>query len=465
MNTHNVLFNGACSLTHLAVPSTHAYIATICFPPKMIYKLLCCAPSKKIGPYDRATKKPGGPPKAKAQMNTGPDAAATINLKRYTEPESIWAALETKHVRLPKMSWLIQHAKNNGILPRRQELPEEAFISVQELKDLYGKGNRDGVLPIIAISFCWDTAAHPDPRGKQLQTVAAMMEKEREKYATAHDSFEGFSEMGVFWDWLSIYQKDQDGKRTPFEQEGFRFALHETMDLWYAHQGTTVYMLTQLPEGSTRKVGYVDSGWTTYERCSAEQIKKFFLFDAQWKLVLDLGAEGDAAKARNWPVGPNDFDAMIDSKIFTNGADKDAVKALFRKMSINQLGGIETLDFDGMSCPSVEDARRLSGCLNFCLNLKRLDLCRVQLSDEAFKVMFSTLSSGALASLKTLNLYGNQIGDTGLSALAKAITPGPSGKGALAPGATVNLLSNSATETGKQAMRDAAKASGLSVYV
>ena len=95
--------------------------------PKMIYKLLCCAPSKKIGPYDRATKKPGGPPKAKAQMNTGPDAAATIDLKRYTEPESIWAALETKHVRLPKMSWLIQHAKNNGILPRRQELPEEAL--------------------------------------------------------------------------------------------------------------------------------------------------------------------------------------------------------------------------------------------------------------------------------------------------------------------------------------------------
>ena len=46
------------------------------------------------------------------------------------------------------------------------------------------------------------------------------------------------------------------------------------------------------------------------------------------------------------------------------------MKALFRKMSINQLGGIDKLDFDGMSYPSVEDACRLSGCLNFCLNLK-----------------------------------------------------------------------------------------------
>ena len=40
-----------------------------------------------------------------------------------------------------------------------------------------------------------------------------------------------------------------------------------------------------------------------------------------------------------------------------------------------------------------------------------------------------------------------------------------SASGALAPGAKVNLSANSATETGKQAMRDAAKARGLSVFV
>ena len=61
-------------------------------------------------------------------------------------------------------------------------------------------------------------------------------------------------------------------------------------DCRYAHQGTTVYMLTELPEGCARKVGYEDSGWTTYERCSAEQIKKVRLECAAWRLVLDLGA-------------------------------------------------------------------------------------------------------------------------------------------------------------------------------
>ena len=111
----------------------------------------------------------------------------------------------------------------------------------------------------------------------------------------------------------------------------------------------------------------------------------------------------------------------------------------------------------------------------------------------SFYARFS--ASGALASLEKLFLSANGIGDEGMSALAKAITPDKDGKGALAqctylsvsgntigdagmsalasacasgalaPGATVYLGANSATETGKQAMRDAAKARGLSVFV
>ena len=77
-------------------------------------------------------------------------------------------------------------------------------------------------------------------------------------------------------------------------------------------------MLTKLPEGTTRKAGYDDSGWTTYERRSAEQIKKVYLYEAKWKLVLDLGAE-DAEKSRNWPLDPNGFDALIDTGLHPCG--------------------------------------------------------------------------------------------------------------------------------------------------
>ena len=67
-------------------------------------------------------------------------------------------------------------------------------MTPKELKQLFGEGNKDGVLPVLGISFCWDTPQHPDPRGKQLATVAAALEREMPKYAAL-----GFTDMGVFW--------------------------------------------------------------------------------------------------------------------------------------------------------------------------------------------------------------------------------------------------------------------------
>ena len=86
-----------------------------------------------------------------------PSPAADLSpagLTRYTEPNEIWNALETGNVRLVKASYLIKLDSEGGVLHRRQELPSDAFISVTEIKELYGPGNRDGVLPIISISFC-----------------------------------------------------------------------------------------------------------------------------------------------------------------------------------------------------------------------------------------------------------------------------------------------------------------------
>ena len=159
-----------------------------------------CGGSKPARADDPSPTAQLGPPKAQF--------ATILDPTRYTEPASIWAALETGHVRLLKMSWLIEHAAKGGTLSRRQELPPEAFISVQELKAQYANAglnpyNMDGVLPIIAISFCWDTAPHPDPSGQQLATVSATLKKEKEKYAKANGKyFKGFTEMGVFWEYI-----------------------------------------------------------------------------------------------------------------------------------------------------------------------------------------------------------------------------------------------------------------------
>jgi len=115
---------------------------------------------------------------------------------------------------------------------------------------------------------------------------------------------------------------------------------------------------------------------------------------------------------------------LIESKKFTNGADKNAVKALFRKMSVRQLGGIKGLDFDGMRSLTKDNASCLAGCLNLCVSLVTLDLRNVGLDDDCMQALCANLANGALANLVTLNLTANQIGDEGMNSLSSAIASG-----------------------------------------
>ena len=84
--------------------------------------------------------------------------------------------------------------------------------------------------------------------------------------------------------------------------------------------------------------------------------------DAEWDAVLDLGGGGGAqAAGRRWPVGPDGFDGTVETLSSTNGSDRDAVKGLFRKMSGAQLGGVQTLDFQGTPRPRSPPTRPGSG--------------------------------------------------------------------------------------------------------
>jgi hypothetical protein len=71
--------------------------------------------------------------------------------QRYLGHDAVWAALEgdggkesERPVRLVRLSWLLklgdpkssEHKKYKGVLPRRQELPEAAFIGVDELRQI-----------------------------------------------------------------------------------------------------------------------------------------------------------------------------------------------------------------------------------------------------------------------------------------------------------------------------------------
>jgi hypothetical protein len=161
-------------------------------------------------------------------------------------------------------------------------------------------------------------AKHPDPEGEQLKLLCTRLKTldfpslcllRRSGLRGVCQAY-GFSDMGVFFDWASLFQKDHKlwtpaelvaeekrtedqrrkaelyrDSRTPYGDKMFKFALG-TMDLWYAHAKTTVVLLTELPEklpeSFDKERTYDKRGWTTYERCSAELCKTFRLQQAGW---------------------------------------------------------------------------------------------------------------------------------------------------------------------------------------
>ena len=77
--------------------------------------------------------------------------------RRYLGHDEVWAALEgdgvkesERPVRLVRLSWLLAlgqpgssvHKEYGGVLPRRQELPEAAFIGVDELRKISRQAKR-----------------------------------------------------------------------------------------------------------------------------------------------------------------------------------------------------------------------------------------------------------------------------------------------------------------------------------
>ena len=274
----------------------------------------------------------------------------------------------------------------------------------------------------------------------------------------------GFRDMGVFFDWASLFQKDprlwtpaelvaedertEDQRRaaeryrdsrTEAHAQATKFALDYTMDLWYAHSKTTVVLLTELPKKLPKSFDairtYESRGWTTFERCSAELGKTLRLQQAGWPLVIDLGKQ--RAALRRLPTTPERMGTLLQERSFTNGADRAQVLALYEKTARAVLGSVKELSFVGIPFDPKDQWRspeRLGQALNFCVNLKRLNLNFTGLTDEHLASISGVLSSKTLPKLEELYLGFNHLGPHGVEALGQALVSG------VAPGLKVILL-------------------------
>ena len=110
-------------------------------------------------------------------------------------------------------------------LPRRQELPEAAFIDLYQLRHMTESGF--GALRILCVSWPWLQPDHPDPRADHLRTLAhvvSMFLSDR-----IFQSHQGT--YAVMLDWCCVMQPapaqsgEAMGERTPKEQALYKLAV------------------------------------------------------------------------------------------------------------------------------------------------------------------------------------------------------------------------------------------------
>lgn len=109
--------------------------------------------------------------------------------------------LEDGTLRLLRCSWLVSRESDNVlgrdavsgavIMKRRQDLPEEAFLSAEEAVAALKRGDRS----ILVLSYGWLTKAHPDPHGTTLKVVRQFLAKQPD-----------VDRCGLFWDLAALPQ-------------------------------------------------------------------------------------------------------------------------------------------------------------------------------------------------------------------------------------------------------------------
>ena len=174
-------------------------------------------------------------------------------MEQFNSCASLNAALANDSTALLRAEWLIKLAEDEeGVLGHRGELPEEAFYEgpVWQYRDRYG--NFHGVV-VVALSYMWATADHPDPTGEQLRDVAKFL-----KWLQTTGDYENCT-IVVFWDWASLYQDKPHGSRAARKTALFKLGLMN-VNLWYCHIWTITLMNQKKPEGHV--FGYTESGWT-----------------------------------------------------------------------------------------------------------------------------------------------------------------------------------------------------------
>jgi len=348
------------------------------------------------------------------------------------------AALCCNSVRLVDADWLVKLANTQGgLFQRRQDLPHDAFVTCEELQA--AGPSLAFTLPIFVVSHPWLQPDHPDPKGTTLKLLAMFLEP----FLKASRKAKKAGRYGVMFDFASLFQHPRDS--THAEGDLFIVGL-KSLNNFYAHRNTMVLKVTSFPEaypdgyyipGDANVKPYSERGWCYAESAMSGLVKGIeHVFDVS-KFSGNVAGSGplylenvsfECAAGLSPPMVPEDFNARLSEKTFTNKKDDfDKVRDLYKRAYDTELPRATVLKLWG------------------------------DWGDDEMKTLSKVLASGACAKLKHLSLSQNRIADEGAMALAAALVTA----GALPALRSVNLEGNQITEAGREALEAAVKGSTL----
>lgn len=362
---------------------------------------------------------------------------AVKKLMKYSEVGSLWEPLKKigegeAPVVLLRGTWLCKLAAANGRLPKRQDLPAEAIWDVEDLQrdsEEYDQGRHLSPTKVVAISYCWHRAEHPDPHGTHLQAISALVSS-----CLADLSTVGEVDLAIFLDYCSLFQEP----RSIAEAKAFEESL-KNVAIWYAHKRTQVWILTSTPEtcdlpedlcigtsGATSTVPvlpYESRGWPSFERNVAEllaceggagqsillvndfALRELINTQLKWSTILER-----FKTKQEPPKVPSDFCELLATKTFSQPRDLEMLQDAYTIVFEETMHTMRTLVYCDLGWGD-RAAAELSWTVKACFLLVNIEMEGNSVADEGCRVLFEAFAE--CVSLSQITLRSNRIGDAG----------------------------------------------------
>jgi len=297
--------------------------------------------------------------------------------------------LTTGAMRLLSAAWLIMQ-DDSYVLQRRQDLPEEAFVSPKSAAEMFDK-----MYGVVVISYGWLSRKHPDPTGFHIRTVRMYLEKHQDMFM--------YDDCGVFWDFASLPQAHpNDAEKSTGLEKGLGAFL-----ALYGDSETVVIQLTRMPgdlkHPDSNLTPYKMRGWCFAETIVASVLKppmRLLDLGASAKVLNDEDAGWEQVQAASMaerlpPLTPPDMAVELGHRKFTQDGDLELVAEAYEEFFEEVTRNLDSLLFynasagPGWGNAEVGQLARALPAFTFCqvlqlgghraLNESGLALLRMQL--------------------------------------------------------------------------------------